>query len=83
MIDFVPILVFGIPFVAVFGRTIVQPVLRHLEKREELGGRAAQLEARLALMEQSLDSMERSVGRLVEEREFYRQLAGPRTGTGG
>lgn len=83
MIDFVPILVFGIPFVAVFGRTIVQPVLRHLEKREELGGRSAQLEARLALMEQSLDGMARSVGRLVEEREFYHQLAGPRRGTGG
>jgi hypothetical protein len=68
----------SIPLVVVFGKFIVEPIVR---SRSVGGGESAErvalLERRMAVMEQTIEGMERSMNRLVEEAEFHRQLAAP------
>ncbi len=78
MNDWVPILGVSIPLVAVFGRTVVQPILQFIERRRGSGSDLEVLRERIALLEQSLEGVEGSLGRLEEEREFLRQLQAPR-----
>jgi hypothetical protein len=69
------LILFGIPLMAVIGRTIVQPYLRYRERREGGSEQVRALEERVALLEQSLETTDRVVARLREERDFDRQLA--------
>jgi hypothetical protein len=77
MNDWVPILGVSIPLVAVLGRTVVQPILQFIERRRGIGSDLEVLRERIALLEQSLEGVEGSLGRLEEEREFLRQLQAP------
>lgn len=68
----------SIPLVVVFGKFVVEPLARSFGRSSgESAERIALLERRMAVMEQSIESMERSMGRLLEEAEFQRQLAAP------
>lgn len=74
MNDWIPILGVSIPLVAVFGRTVVQPLLQFLERRQGTGRDLEVLRERVALLEQSMEGAEGLLGRLEEERNFLRQL---------
>ena len=78
MIDWIPVLGVSIPLVAVFGRTVVQPILTFLERRQGAARELQTMRERIAFLEQNLEGIETSVARLTEEQEFRRQLEAPR-----
>lgn len=78
MVDWIPVLAVSIPLVAVFGRTVVQPILTFLERRQGAVRELQAMRERIAFLEQNLEGVETSVARLQEEQEFRRQLEAPR-----
>jgi hypothetical protein len=75
----IPIIAVSTGFMAVFGRTILLPILQaknqqgNIAKVQELEQKIAQLEARLSGTEGHIDT-------LLEEREFMRKLSSGRPG---
>jgi hypothetical protein len=76
--ELIPIMALGIGAIAVAGRVIVQPmiaaVLKLQEQRRVEPARSPELEARLSTLDERFTRLERSLDRLVEERDFYLQL---------
>jgi hypothetical protein len=69
----------GIGAIAVAGRVIVQPLIAAFVKLQEQrqappAVRSPELEARLDAIDDRFARLERSLDRLVEERDFYLQL---------
>ena len=74
-------LMFLIPIAGITARIALRPIMDALGKyREVQGDKQMQqlLERRVALMEEQLHSMDRSLRELVEESEFRRELESPR-----
>ncbi|HSJ13212.1 MAG TPA: hypothetical protein VK939_02280 [Longimicrobiales bacterium] len=75
----IPIFAIAVGGLAILGRVIVQPIVHALMKMNEQRQAVppvdvARLEQRLGALEDRLGGMERSVDRLLEDRDFYRQL---------
>jgi hypothetical protein len=69
-----------IPVAGFTARFAIKPIVEALARHKESQGSNAEvrlLEQRVALLEQQLQSIETSVARLVEKKEFDRQLTGP------
>lgn len=75
---FIPILAIATGLVAVFGRTIWQPMLQ-LKHRELQSASVERLEQRIAELESRLASTEGTVDTLLEERDFMRKLTSARS----
>ncbi len=74
----IPIFGVSIPLVVVIGKFILEPLLA--ARRLGTGAdaqRIAFLEARVQVLEHSLEGVERTMGRLTEENDFLRQLNAP------
>lgn len=84
----IPIFAIAVGGIAVMGRVIVQPIVHALMKMNDQKqgpdpAKLTRIEERLAALEDRLGGMERDVGRIIEDREFYRQLhAGDPPGPG-
>ena len=80
-------LMFLIPIAGLTARFAIKPIMEALAKGRDanLGGtnrELAVLEQRVALLEQHYQTLETSIERLGEVKEFERRLAaGPKTGT--
>jgi hypothetical protein len=76
----IPLAAVSIPLVVVIGKFLVQPIVQALSKmteaQESLGRGVADAQ-RIARLEDRLESIERSLRPLMEEREFQRQLHRP------
>ena len=76
-----------VPVIGITARIALKPLMEALSRYREMQGEAQTtrlMEQRLALLEEQFHSMERSLGHLVEEAEFRRQLesGAPRPGGG-
>jgi uncharacterized protein (DUF2164 family) len=79
---FLGLMVVLIPITGLTARFALKPVMEALGRyREAQGDRQAQqlLERRVALMEEQMHSMDRSLRELVEESEFRRELESGKT----
>ena len=75
-------LVVLIPIAGLTARYALKPIVEAIARMRETQGttrETALLEKRVALLEQQLQGMEASVGRLTEEAEFNRKLSAPHT----
>lgn len=72
----IPIFGVSIPLVVVFGKCILEPLLASRRAWPD-AQRIAYLEQRVAALEQGMEGVERTVGRLTEENDFLRQLNAP------
>lgn len=81
MAIFLGMLVVLIPIAGLTARFALRPVMEAFTKYRELAGQneAQQLlERRMALMEEQLHGIDRSVRELADASEFHRQLGAPR-----
>ena len=79
---FLGMMVVLIPIIGLTARFALRPMMDALTKFREISGQneAQQLiERRVALMEEQMHSMDRSLRDLAEESEFRRQLEGDRS----
>ena len=78
----IPLVGVSIPLVIVAGRFIVQPIVDGLARvaSAQAGQELEPLEKRLAMTEERLAKMERSLERFAEEQEFQRRLLGRSAG---
>ena len=79
---FLGMMVVLIPIIGLTARFALRPMMDALTKYREIAGQneAQQLiERRVALMEEQLHSMDRSLRDLADESEFRRQLEGDRS----
>ena len=70
-------LIFLVPIIGITARIALRPVMDSWAKYRELKGNdetVLMLERRMALMEEHLNSIDRSVQLLLEEADFRRQL---------
>ena len=78
-------LMFLIPIAGLTARFAIKPIMEAIAKGRDASGtnrELAVLEQRVALLEQQYQSLETSVERLGEVKEFERRLTtGPKTGT--
>ena len=78
-------LMFLIPIAGLTARFAIKPIMEAIIKGREAGNsnrELAVLEQRVALLEQQYQSLETSVDRLGEVKDFERRLtSGPKTGT--
>ena len=86
--EIIPIMGIGVAMIAVAGRVIVQPIvaaiMKYSEQRQVPPTDTAQLERRLTSLEERLAANERSMDRVLADRDFYLQLqAGQRPPPGG
>ena len=76
--EIIPIMGIGVAMIAVAGRVIVQPIVQAImkygEQRRVPPTDTAQLERRVASLEERLATSERSMDRLLADRDFYLQL---------
>lgn len=75
----VPIFGVAIPLVVVIGKFIIEPLMASRRGGAD-AQRIAYLEQRVASLEQGMEGVERTVGRLTEENDFLRQLNAPAKG---
>lgn len=76
---FIPIIAVATGFVAVFGRTILMPIL-NARQQQLSSAKIQELEQKIAQMESRLSGTEHSVDTLLEEREFMRKVSSGRPG---
>lgn len=76
--EIIPIMGIGVAMIAVAGRVIVQPIvqaiMKYSEQRQVPPTDTAQLERRVATLEERLAANERSMDRVLADRDFYLQL---------
>lgn len=76
--EIIPIMGIGVAMIAVAGRVIVQPIvqaiLKYTERQRLPAPDTSQLEQRVAALEDRLAANERSMDRLLADRDFYLQL---------
>lgn len=76
LVHLIPLVAVSIPFAAVVGKFIVQPLVAGRGGAVE-NERVALLEQRVAQLEHTLEVTDHTVARLKEEADFLRQLAAP------
>lgn len=75
----IPIIGVATGFIAVFGRTILRPILQS-KQAQVSSAKVQELEQKIAQLEARLSGTEGSVDTLLEEREFMRKLSSGRPG---
>lgn len=76
--ELIPLTAIAVGGIAVIGRVIVQPivhaVLRYMEQQRLPAPDVSGLEQRLSAVEEQQQRIERSLDRVLQDREFYLQL---------
>lgn len=74
----IPIIAVSTGLVAVFGRTILHPILRAFQNQQPNSAKVQEMEQKIAQLESRLAGTETTVETLLEEREFMRKLTAGR-----
>jgi len=84
--ELIPLAAIAVGGIAVIGRVIIQPiaqaVLRMSEQRRALPTDLSRLEDRVNALEEQNQRLERSLDRVLQDRDFYLQLQQKKPGGG-